>query len=505
MNNILKMLSVFFLCSLFVACDFEEINRDPNNSTTIEPGPLLTYCQITLNPTTGGISKNIQVGTCMMIVQQTSTLQRETMLGDKYYEGESSGTMFNDNYSEVIKNLAELKIQAGEEEKYSNTLAVAHIWGAYLFQRLTDLFGDLPYTEAGMGYYEQNYYPVYDSQEKIYAGLINDIKTGLTLLDNNKPAIEGDVIYNGDIAKWKKFGNSMLLRIGMRMAKVAPELARQTVTEAISGGLMTGPEDMAMISHIEGETRTENPLTNRFIMDSFIELGTIKISKTFIDHLKATGDPRLPVYCSLPDGDTDWDKQRGLPNGYDFSTITEVEPDYSDHSVYSNFNTSTILQRSAPTLFMSSAEVELLQAEAIVRGWINGDANSHYEQAVRNSMKEQAVYGAGGMIGDEAIAAYIDQQLFAKAQSTEEKLNVIGTEFWVATFMNGYESYANWRRLGYPVLTPTNFAGSPYRGQFPRRVTYPSKEYSINKKHIDEAIQRQGADNLTTRIWWDKE
>ncbi|MCC8155090.1 MAG: SusD/RagB family nutrient-binding outer membrane lipoprotein [Tannerellaceae bacterium] len=504
MKNRLKNISVFFLCSLLFACEYEEINRDPNNSTSIEPGPLLTYVQLYLNPTTGGVSKNIQVGTCMMIVQQTATLQRETMPGDKYYPSESSGTMFNDNYGMVIKNLAELKVTASEDEKYENTLAVAHIWGAYLFNRLTDLFGDIPYTDAGMGYYEQNYYPAYDSQQSIYAGLINDIKTGLNLLDTSKPGIEGDIIYNGDISKWKKFGNSMLLRLGMRMSKVDAELAKKTVTEALQGGVMSGQEDMTMINPLEGESRTENQVTTRFIMDNFIELGQIKISKTFMDHLKQTHDPRLTVFCSLPDGDTDPDKQRGLPNGYDFDSITEVEPDYSDHNVYSNFNTNTILQRSAPTIFMSSAETELLQAEAVVRGWISGNANTHYENAVRNSMKEQAVYGAGGIISDEAIDNYLSQNLFANAQTTEDKLNVIGTEFWVATFMNGYESYANWRRLGYPVLTPTNFAGSPNRGKIPRRLIYPTKEYTINKANIEQAIQRQGADDLNTRMWWDK-
>lgn len=505
-TNILKKISLCILGSLLLfACDFEDINRDPNKSTTIEPGPLLTYVQLNLNPTTGGISKTIQVGSCMMIVQQTATFDRESMPGDKYYADEGSGSMFNDNYSMVIKNLAELKVQAVKDEKYTNTLAVAHIWGAYLFQRLTDIFGDIPYTEAGMGYHEQNYYPVYDPQETIYAGLISDVKKGLSMLNDDKPAIEGDIIYNNDIAKWKKFGNSMLLRLGMRMQKVNPELAKQTVLEAINGGVMSSPEDIAMIKHIEGVTRTENPLTNRFIMDKFIESGTVKISKTFMDHLVATNDPRLPVYCSLPDGDNDPAKQQGLPNGYDAITIKDLYPEYIDLTPYSNFNTNTILQRSAPTIFMSSAEVELLKAEAIIRGWMSGDANSHYENAVRYSMKEQAVYGSGGIITDAQIDAYLAQDLFTKAGTTEEELNIIGTEFWVATFMNGYESYANWRRLGYPELTPTNFAGSSNRGKIPRRLTYATKEYSINKKHIEEAIQRQGPDDLNTRMWWDKQ
>lgn len=505
MNNILKKISLGVLGSLLLfACDFEDINRDPNKSTTIEPGPLLTHVQLNVNASWGGISKSIQVGSCMMFVQQASTFDKESMPGDKYYPDEGSGTMFNENYSMVIKNLAELKMQGGKDEKYANTLAVGYIWGAYLFQRLTDLFGDVPYTEAGMGYHGQNYYPAYDPQETIYTGLISDVKKGLSMLNTEKPAIEGDIIYNNDISKWKKFGNSMLLRLGMRMQKVNPELAKQIVTEAINGGVMEGPDDMAMIKHIEGASRTENPLSNRFITDKFVEQGNIKVGKTFVERLKVTNDPRLSVYCSLYDGDNDPAKQKGLPNGYDFATIKEVEPDYVDHKAYSNFNTNTILLRTAPTIFMSSAEVELLKSEAVVRGWISGDANTYYQNAVRNSMKEQAVYGSGGIITDAQIDAYLAQNLYTAATTTEQKLNVIGTEFWIATFMNGYESYANWRRLGYPELTPTNFSGSPNRGKIPRRLLYATKEYSINKKHIEEAIQRQGPDDLNTRMWWDK-
>lgn len=499
---IFKQLAITALASTLFSCDFAEKNIDPNNSVSIEPGALLTYIQ--LNTTDGGLAKNTQVGTCMMLVQQASSLNREEMPGDKYYNSESYGTAFNKYYTSFVKNQKDLVSIAQEQDKYINTLAVGKIFGAYMFNRMTDLYGNMPYTEAARKYSESIYYPIYDTQKDIYNALITEVKDALLLFDVEKPAIKGDIIYNGDITKWKKFGNSLLLRMGMRLSKVDPTLAKETVIEALKGNVMSSVDDIALVKHIAGQDRTENPLSYRFYVDKFIQDGTIKISKTFMNHMKSTNDPRIGVYFSLSDGNSDPSVQRGMPNGYDQATLMATEPDYTDHNMYSNFNTNTILLRTAPTIFMSAAESELIQAEAITRGWIAGDANEHYNAAVSVSMKEQMVYGVGGVIAESEIESYLDQNLFANAQTTEEKLEVIGKEYWVATFMNGFESYANWRRLGYPALTPTNFTGSSNPGRIPRRITYPTKEYTVNKKHIEQAIEQQGADDLNTRLWWDK-
>lgn len=503
-NKLYKAVLIFSFAGLISSCDFADKNIDPDSSNTIEPGPLLTYSQ--LNTTTGGHCKNIQVGTCMMIVQQTASLQREDMPGDKYYTSEAFGTLFNDDYSSLIKNWREMMIQAEKDPKYENMVAVGKIWGAFLFQRLTDLYGNIPYSEAGMGYYKQNYYPQYDTQESIYTALISDVKEGLSMISPDKPAIEGDIIYNGDINKWKKFGNSLLLRLGMRICKVNPDKAKSIVAEAVQGGVMDSADDICMVKHIEGESRTENPLTNRFITDKFVELGTVKVSKTFIDYLKQTNDPRLSVLCSLPDGDNSPANQRGLPNGYDQNTISTGDPAFIDQKMYSNFNTNTILTRSAATIFLVPSESQLLLAEAALKGWISGDANTYYEAAIISAMKEpELAYGDAAAINSNAVIAYLNQNIFTNATTLDSKMEVLGNAYWVSTFINGYESFANWRRTGYPKLTPTNYPGGQNAGRIPRRLTYPTKEYTINKANVEAAVQQQGADNVNTRVWWDKE
>ena len=148
------------------------------------------------------------------------------------------------------------------------------------------------------------------------------------------------------------------------------------------------------------------------------------------------------------------------------------------------------------------SESKLLQAEAALRNWVAGDPEALYKEAICLSMQEQKeAYGVS--ISEQQVNDYLAQNLFANAASQEEKLEVLGNEYWVTTFMNGYESYANWRRCGYPKLTPTHYAGNESNGQIPRRLPYDIDEYTINKANVEQAVQQQGADNLNTRIWWD--
>lgn len=491
------------LTGILFACNFEEKNINPNSSNTMEPGPLLTYVQ--LSATNGSLCKRTQVGYCMMMVQQTASLDREEMAGDKYLETETLGEFFTTIYTTGIKNVEELLKRTKRGDELNNTHAVAKIWKSFLFHRLTDLYGDVPYVDAGIGYESQQFYPRYDSQQSIYTAMIDEIESGLALLDENKPPIvKGDIIYNGDITKWKKFANSLLLRLGMRLEKADPALAKAVVARAIQRGVMTESGDICMIIHSKEKSSTENPLSEIFKRHGLLESGSVKISKIFMNHLKNTNDPRMAVYCALPDGDTAANKQKGLPNGYDILTIRKGEPGYTSLKDYSNFNPATILELDAPTIFLTHAETELLHAEAILKGWVNGNASSHYEAAIRSSMKQQAVYGDKGIITEEAIQNYLSQNLFDGAKTTTAKLGVLGTEFWVATFMNGYESYANWRRTGYPRLFPVSYSISPNKGSIPLRFKYPTEEYTINGVNLQQALNRQGADKMSTAVWWDK-
>ena len=503
LNKYIKTALILSVTALTTACDFEEKNVNPNNNSSIKPGPLLTYTQ--LNTCRDANTKNMQVGTCMMLVQQTATLNStEASAGDKYYLMKAPSTSYyNDFYSTAIKNWRELEIKASQSEAYQNMLGVAKIWGAYLFQRMTDLYGNVPYSEAGLGYYEQIYTPKYDNQEEIYKDMIEQVKVGIALLDPAKPDIEGDLFYDGNIENWKKFGNSLLLRLGMRLCKVDPALAKETAALAVNGGIMDQAKDLCRVKHVaEGRNEDKNPLSLRFARDKYLENDVVKISSTFLSYLKATNDPRIKVYCSLNDGNNNPADQKGLPNGYDKNNIGST-PGFEGIEKCSNMNINTILKMDAPTIMMFPSEGKLLQAEAALRGWVPGDAQALFNEAVTLSMQEQAeAYGMA--IAQEDIDAYLAQDLFGKATSTEAKLEVLGCQFWVASFMDSFESYANWRRSGYPVLQPTHYEGNESNGQIPRRILYSTDDYTVNKANVDKAIKQQGPDNVNTRVWWDK-
>ncbi|GHT10035.1 hypothetical protein AGMMS4956_00740 [Bacteroidia bacterium] len=504
MKQLINIITIILFAGIFFSCDFEEKNINPNNSLSIAPGPLLSYTQ--LNNTNEGFAKRTQIGFCMMMIQQTASLDITEIAGDKYLESEEDGVFFTTTYASVVKNMMELIDLTKDNAAFVNTYAVALIWKSWIFHRLTDLYGDIPYSEAGNGYRTQIFYPKYDKQSDVYEGLIRDIELGLSLLDESAASIKGDILYHGDIEKWKRFGNSLLLRLGMRLERANPALAQSTVTKAVQNGVMQDHTDICMLQHVNGKNATENPLGTVFKSHGLLSSGTIKISNTFMQQLKSTNDPRMQVYCALPDGDTARNRQKGLINGYDAQNIKDGDPSFTSLDTFSTLNPATLLLPNAPTIYMTHAEVELLQAEAILKGWLTGagTAQEHYEKAVRSSMKQQAIYGDAGIIKDAEIDAFLAQDLLGKATTLADQLNVLGTEFWVSTFINGCESYANWRRCGYPQLTPVSYATSPYKGTIPLRFTYPSSEYTVNYEHVKEAIEHQGADDMTTPVWWDE-
>lgn len=193
-------------------------------------------------------------------------------------------------------------------------------------------------------------------------------------------------------------------------------------------------------------------------------------------------------------------------NGYDVSSIKEVIPDWSDEVLakISEINLNTIASNSTPTIFQSFTEVEFLLAEAALRGWETGDAKTHYEKGLKASMDIETIY-PGGM---SVTTAEFDEYLAANPYeigSFDIQMQQIHTQFWVSLFMNNIEVYANWRRTGYPTLTPTNYPGNETGGVIPRRLRYPESEASLNTENYKAAVQDQGPDLFTTRIWWDKE
>lgn len=503
-NISIKMWGATVLLFGLLSCtgDFEALNTNPNQPSSVEPAPLFTAMQLRVSGV--GSTRRGSIGFGMMMTQQTATLKIDDLEGDKYLRSESASVLFSESYRVNVVNLTTLLHLVKDDPEQVNLYAAARILWVMQMHKLTDAYGDIPYSEAGKGFLEQIYAPKYDAQAAIYADMLRQLDEAVNSFDASKATFgAADLYYGGDIDKWKKLGNSLMLRLGLRLVKVDPASAETWVSKAVSKGVMTNENDICFVKHEGSIEETANPTAFDFLKFDLVRVGDIKMSQRFVDYLQNSNDPRLAAYSSLPNGDNAPKNQKGLPNGYDATTI-EGYPGGADLDTYSTFNTRTFLALDAANVQFSYAEVELMLAEAATRGWIDGSAADHYRKGVTASMNQQQLFGY--TISPQQTEAYLATgKPFDGSASVAEQLKVINEQYWVTTFLNGWESYANWRRTGIPELTPVNYPGNVTNGTIPRRLTYPRTEYGTNGEHLQEAISRQGENNYTTRVWWDAE
>ena len=522
-NNLLN--SALLFCLLILAsCDqgFEELNKDPNAVTAeqFNPSFLLTTAQ--LRTAHGDHNTSLYYGTCF--VQQMASLSNVGIFdyhGDKYvYHKGNNEQLWNATYgsaseSRPAKLIEDILVQTEGDPDFNNLHQMARIWRTIIYHRLTDMYGDIPYFESSRGYYEQIFKPKYDAQKEIYLDMLSELEDAVSKLDASKENFAAaDIAYDGDIAKWKKLGNSMMLRLGMRLSKVEPSTSEAWVKKAVAGGVFTENEDNLLISGTDA-TGTSAALANG--MSWTISVGTRspgKIAATFFNYLSYHNDPRLKytvaVYTDPTDvstKNTDPSIQKGLPNGLDRQTL-EADPSYNPNSPgqehqYSGVNRSVYAKLDGPRMFITYAEVQYMMAEAAVRGWISGDAAAYYETGVSEAMKMLQQYDQSATITDQEITAYLTANPFVGTSNMEAALEQINTQYWAATFLNGYEAFSNVRRSGYPVLTPINYPDNETGGLFPGRLRYPDNEPVLNAENYNAAVSRQGADNYITKVWWD--
>jgi hypothetical protein len=424
--------------------------------------------------------------------------------------------MFNSLYNGPVKLLSDVIHKTKDQQGRSNLYHMARIWRAYVFQRLVDTYGDVPYFKSGKAFLEGDNLPEYDDHQLIYEDILKEYEDATDRLDANQPTESGDLFFKGNITQWKKLGNSLLLRSGMRYTRCDPVKAKLIVLKALDparGGVMESNGDNAFIAFNSTFT---NP-TGSWLQGT--ERHNVYLGKPFVDFLKATRDPRLPVISvkyedpTKPIGegtgkeDSEPAKQEGMPYGYNESTI-HTAPGFPGKTgaafKYSQINRRTVGKIEAPEFFITYAQTQLLMAEAAYRNWIQGDAATYYKTGIKAHMDQLKQYDATTAIPASSQDAYLASHSFNPIKALEQ----INTQYWIASFLNGPEAFANFRRSGFPVLTPNPY-GQPNNpdvpnGTFIRRLTYPTSELSVNTDNVNEAIARQGADKLSTRVWWDK-
>lgn len=508
MKNTILYFAGLLLFSI-TACtkDFEEINTNPN---AVEKGNVnFIFSKSQLD----GLNNNYfftNILQCGGMIQHYATYKEASGVGDKYLNNEVYySAYFSQAYPTAINEISIVIENLKNAPNDSNKLNISRIWKAYLYHRITDLYGDIPYFDAAKSSTSQIFLPKYDSQESIYKDLLKELEEAALGLDPSKSSFgNADLIYNGDVAKWKKFSYSLMLRLGMRLTKVDPALSKTWVNKAIAGGVIINGTDNAIMKYTDGPNDFNrnpsafDPRRQDFSQGSFGQKNGEggKLAKTFIDLLKTTADPRISVYAGVWQGTTQNTTsavQKGFPNGI------KTAPSPSEQATFSEPNQNTVFRYDAPLMILSNAETNLYLAEAALRGWYSTETDkSLYEKAVKASFLNTGIYGASYTIND--ATPYLTANPYKTNGSFEEKMNQIHTQIWIALFVDEQEIYANWRRTGYPTLTPINFPGNVTNGTIPRRIKYPTGEYSVNSINLSEATKRQGADTFTTRVWWDK-
>jgi len=512
MKKIFSYILLIIVTVFAVSCDkgLEDLNKNKTSPTSVDPAFLLNNAII---------NSSFPVKTLVFdigIVQQMVSPNGGVLAGANFNQDSRDVTtapVWAVYYQNVIKYTYDAIVNTKNLPARSNLYNMARIYQAYSFMILTDEYGDIPFTEAGTGYSNQDFLPKYDPQQGIYTKLIQELTDATAALNAGGTIESADVLYSGDITKWKKFGYSLLLRAGMRLSKADAAKAQTTVAAAFAGGVILTNADNAYIRH---DANYNQPIGGTL---NGSEAANFYLTKPFVDQLKNTNDPRLSAIAiryvgatsgngqTVAAGTTNAAQQIGMPMGKDNGTVVAqaTADGLASFYDYSQADRRRILKTTSPVFLVTAAQTNLLLAEAKFRGWIAaGTAAQYFSDGIKAHMDQMVTYDANCAVAAAARDAYVT----ANPLGAGTELQQINTQYWIASFLNGPEAFANFRRSGFPALTPNPY-GQPSNpdvpnGTFIRRLTYPTSELSVNTTNVNAAIAAQGADKLSTKIWWDK-
>lgn len=546
----------------FGACSdayMEDVNTDDSKANAIDPNTQLTTA---LLQTYGDFSLMDTYRSYITGFTQyyAGGWNVSNYAGAVYPKDSEMSHVWNRYYTIGIKNLVDA---IHRSEDMPNTNAALRVHRAYMMAVLSDIYGDIPCTEAGMSYIEGNANPKYDTQEEVYDFIFSELKACAEQLGTGTDVISGDVTsLGGDATAWKKYANTLRLRYAMRISDVAPEKARQEFESALhaDGGIISSAGDDAYVKHIDAPfTLYDGANDLDFRANALGEMiygqdpeSPSFVCSTLFNYMKKMDDPRLYrvarcyihttrsqtdtsgnfdvtdevmdwgnrggtgiVPCNV--GDAWWNEWVNGPAAEEIPTLASLVKLYPDKGYDKNNYPARMLRPTVavafcnadcPGILITSAEVEFLLAEAASKGWnVPGDANSHYEAGIRASMQMlNSYYDIVTKISDEEIDAYI-----AANPLGDNPREAINTQAWILHLTNPSEGWANLRRSDYPALADRTLL--PVRGDFPHedpnmqtpvRLRYPLLEAKYNSVNYKEAVERMGGnDNWHTRVWWD--
>jgi hypothetical protein len=492
-----KYLILLVLVAFLASCTdkFEEFNTDIKNPATVSGEALFSNAEKTLVDQISSTNVNNNVFKLFAQYWTETTYTDEAnydivnrTIADntffQYYVGSDATKAggFLKDFKEATQIItATVPTSAVGEAEKANKLAIIEILTAYAYQNLVDIFGDIPYTEA---LDINTIHPKYDDAATIYGNLITRIDAAVAALDDANGSFgSADVIYGGNVGAWKKFAQSLKLKIGITLADANPTLSKATVEAAVTAGVFTSSGDDALLMYL-GSVHT-NPIYVDVVQsgrDDFIPANTV------IDLMNDLTDPRRPLYFTPIDTST----EDGVVK---LAYVGGIYGESNPFSQYSHIS-DQIIAPDFPGILLTYDEVLFYLAEAAERTYtVGGTANEFYDQAITASILKW-----GG--SDADVTAYLAQPNVAYATATGTWQEKIGTQAYIALYTRGLEGYTEWRRMDYPIFnlapTITEYA------EIPVRFTYPINEQTLNKANYTSAATAIGGDELTTKLFWDK-
>ena len=480
--------------------DFGDTNSNPLTSTEPITAALLTNAENGL----GGIVAGIGIGGVRagLYVQYFAETQYTDV--SAFSEPNSDFGI----YQGVIQDLQEIinrntnpatatKVLGSGSN--ANQIAVATILKSYYLWTLTDRWGDIPYTEALKG--AAIIAPKFDKQEVVYLGLLADLKSAIPMFDGGLAA-QGDVIYSGNAAQWKKVANTLRMQIALRMSKRYPAPGGIAATEFAAAvgdpaGYITTNADNFTLRY-PGGAAYKHPWFNTY--DGRSDYG---YSKTLSDIVNNLGDNRGASF-----GGTGSPFPYGLTRAQATSNAAPAPGSYALVLAEHNDNTPLVIQAASYGL--------LAHAEAVERNWVPGNAKALYDAGVTASFDQWNDAGAATVLANKADyntgvgggtdigrSAAFPNVLVGQSAVTTTKLERLALQKYLAYYPDGVQGWSSWRRTNFPVLVPTTNASNSGKG-IPRRYKYGVTESNTNATNLAEAVARlSGGDQVNSRIWWD--
>ena len=511
MKNLMKIKSIGVILMVVIipflsGCTkrWEDMNSDPNRLKTIPDEYLFTNAVRgafnatgTLNITFGGQYSNIYVGS-----QWWRDIDKYKGLSN-YDDAEG---IYEDIYQGPIKNAVEVMKMTEPDGEYPNKWhhAQAQFIAITAFQKITDAFGDVPYTEAGMGKYGI-IKPKYDTQEFIYSDMVEKLGDILSVLEEADAADniykpEVDPVYNGNLDLWKRFVNSYRLHVAMRARFADPGKYNPIIAECLSKPLLETNEQNPVLETSSDPANSSmwNPWYY-YIQEYESGVYSLNWGQKFISILDTTNDPRLPFFATKVPSEVNPSDSiyLGITNGLvdeKFSLITRRER---------SVPTKEFFAKDQPVYMLTAAQVTLYRAEAALFSLGESeDANTLYQKAIRLAMEQWG-------IDINKVENYIQNEPEASLTGDlEDDFRKISTQMWIASVPNAWESYCTIRRTGYPVIpqrTSPDLAKGITNGYMPTRLFYPyTGEMSNNGENLQEAISRMpDGDKIDAKVWWD--